>query len=322
MAQNVVIKNSMKTPIFDGVGRNSAKIHWLLFEDYLTETEVDDALKIAKFRITLSGDPREWYEDNKASFTSIAILKTLFLNEYSPEESRAEYLRQLQTIKMGDKENLLDYKKRVFRTAVKAKLKDDADLITTQFVAGLPDSIRNHVRSRRDESLDDAYKTAQAVMVEKPTVVTPDSLLVAQRDRKYDLLSTGSDIDALADRVHKLMYVGDRGRQTSNSRSRPYDGGRYRSQSRSASRSHSRGRHDRRGRDQTPRRGRDQTPRRDRNTSKGSKDRRVSFRGKSRSPSPGPCYYCGQHGHLADSCHLLKKHLREGRVTVQKDQNF
>ena len=39
-------------------------------------TEVPAAEQV-KLCITLSGDPREWYEDNKASYTSVAILKQL-----------------------------------------------------------------------------------------------------------------------------------------------------------------------------------------------------------------------------------------------------
>jgi len=320
--QQVVINNSMRPPKFDGVHDKDANIHWLLFTDYIAEANIAEAQRVNKFRITLTGEPRQWFEDNKASFTTFDQLEQLFKAEYGPQVSRAGYIKQLQNITMLPNETVIDFKKRVFRTACKASLQDDGEMVITAFVGGLPQNIRDHVRSKRDANLDEALKTAQALMLDVPQVA-PEATAYSVRDmtkRSDKCKITDLDMDVLTGKVQQLMY-NDRkqgqhpiSRNRSDSRGRGYQKPYYdRRMSGSNSRSNSRGRQERRGRDPTPRRER-------RNDSNGSQNRKVAFKSKSRSPSPGACYYCGKNGHIADSCRVLRKHLREGKIKMQNFQ--
>ena len=313
---NVTVRNDhVRSPTFDGVTKHDADIHWLLFTDFLTEAKVAEENKISKFRITLIGEPRMWFETNKDSFTSLDVLEAKFKAEFSPVTTRAEYLKQFQQLTIQPSETLIMFKKRLIKIAIKAKIQQDEELITTQFVAGLPASIRNHVRARRDANIDDAFKTAQAVLVDTPTTEVSTS---------YAITNESNPISGLTAQMQRLMYANDKGsrsertRSTSRSKynsrqdrdnrsaSRSRQGrSERREQSRSSSRSHSRGRPYRR--DQTPR-GR-----------KSSRDKAVSFRSKSRSRSPVRCFYCNKSGHIFGNCRLLLKHLQEGKI---KPENF
>ena len=314
MANNVVI--SMRPPKFSGTKDDDAISHWLAFLDYVEENNIDNNAKVSKFRITLSGEPRQWFEDNKETLNTLDLLEKGFKAEYGPQTTQSQYADQLQNMKMLPEETLPAYKKRVARIATKAGLQAHTGLQISAFLKGLPASIQDHVRSKRDDSLDEVLKTAQAMMVTIPssTEVTAPAVYAVQATPSRRQVSN-SDVDNLANNVQRMMYNERQPRPRNRSTSRDR---RPRSQSYSQSRSRSRGR--RYNRDQTPRKypynpkynQKDRSQ--DRYRSHGSKDRKVSFRSKSRSPSPGPCYYCSKHGHTADFCKVLKKHLREGKL--------
>lgn len=314
----VIINNNTKPPYYDGDKSKDANVHWLKFQDYIEEANIPEDLRVSKFRLTLQGEPRQWYEDNKDSFADLNTLERLFKAEFTDSATHAEYWRQLQTIKMQPNESVVEYKKRVFRTAVKANMKDDKEIVVSCFISGLPENIRSHVRSKCDTSLDDALKTARTVLIDTPAsqATAAPTVFSVQQDKH-------SAMNDLTKQVSHFRLTDSQPRNRSSSRNRfhsKYDRSSSRSRygqrflpnrhvSRSNSRSHSRGRNQRRGRDATPLRQR-------RDTS-GSKDRGVTFRSKSRSPSPGTCYYCNKPGHTSDFCRVLKKHLRQGKIKMQ-----
>ena len=137
--------------------------------DYVEENNVYPEAKVSKCRITLSREPRQWYEDNKASLNILDLLEKGFKAEYGLQTTQSEYADQLQNMRMLPGETLPAYKKRVARIATKAGLQVHNDLQISALLKGLPANIQDHVRSKRDESLDEVLKTAQAMMVTNPS---------------------------------------------------------------------------------------------------------------------------------------------------------
>ena len=110
MANNVVIP--MRPPRFSGTKDEDAILRWIAFLDYVEENNVDPNAKVSKFRITLSGEPRQWYEDNKASLNTQDLLGKGFKAEYGLQTTQSEYADQLQNMRMLPGETLPAYKKK------------------------------------------------------------------------------------------------------------------------------------------------------------------------------------------------------------------
>ena len=72
---------------------------------------------------------------------------------------------------------------------------------------GLPANIQDHVRSKRDESLDEVLKTAQAMMVtnSSSTEVTAPAVYKIQATPSRGQVSN-NDVDNLSNEVQRMMY--------------------------------------------------------------------------------------------------------------------
>ena len=143
-------------------------------------------------------------------------------------------------------ETLPAYKKRVARRATKAGLQAHNGLQISAFLKGLFANIQDHVRSKRDESLDEVLKTAQAMMVTNPSSAEVTAPAVYKIQAAPSRLQVSSDdVDNLSNEVQRLIYNErqpcPRNRSTSRDRRR---------KSQSFSQSRSRGRRYNRG--QTP----------------------------------------------------------------------
>ena len=102
--------NLVKPPSFFGKPDEDCKAHWLKFQDYYEEVNVPEDQRIAKFRITLYGVARTWYELNKATFIDLATLENAFLAEYLTQPSRAELLKIFNKLQMGPGETLVAFR--------------------------------------------------------------------------------------------------------------------------------------------------------------------------------------------------------------------
>lgn len=338
---NVVV-NSSRPPQFSGRDNEDCDVHWLKFIDYCEDASIADGQKISKFKVTLSSDARQWYEDNKDSFTSIPILKNAFIAAFSQAQSRSELLQQFQSLALGPSETLQSFKKRVKHIASKAKITDQ-EMVTLQFIKGLPATIQGMVYARRDATLDEAFQTAQAVhshiptasqtmLAYQPAATPPFSLYPPPLDK------VTHPYNDVAEQFQQLYVTrrnntspargrqwspqrrdsrdryrsGDfpRARRSPSDSRRGYKDDRYRSNSRDGrrpSRSPSRGRESMH-RPPTPRRA--------------SGDRQVSFsdRPRSQSPSPMVCLFCQQKGHKYAQCYKLRQMLQNG--SFHGIQNF
>lgn len=316
-AVQVSISNP-RVPIFSGKDTENCDLHWLLFQDYVTENNIANDQQVAKFRITLNSEAREWYELHKAELVNAATLERLFKAAFAQQISRSQLLKQFNTMSLNPGETIPAYSKRLKTLATKAKI-NDTEMLVSQFVEGLPESIRPMVKARRDETLEDATLTAQAVHSDAPPIPTGATAFSMKK-------TDDAELSELITQQMKALFVANRPYQRSDSRDRGRDHGRdrgrdrgrpnyqssrypnnnRRSVSRDSSRSQSRGR-DRYERRPTPRR-------------QSSGERRVSFNdraaSKSRSPSPISCYFCKK-GHRYSECSQLRRALRDGKIHTQ-----
>jgi len=352
MAEPVnVVVNFNRPPQFSGRDNEDCDVHWLKFIDDCEDCPIAEAQRITKFRVTLSSEARQWYEDNKDSFTTVAGLKAAFVAALSQQQSRPELIQQFQTLALRPSETLQAFKKRVKHIASKARIVDQ-EMITLQFVKGLPASIQGMVYARRDATLDEAFQTAQAVHSYLPAAA-PQAMLAYQSApaplpcqppaqvpipslSPYQPSPNTVPMNDMADQFQQL-YVNRRvnasparGRQWSpQNRGDRYRSGDFPRARRSPSdsrREFSEDRYRPNNRDdrrpsRSPSRGRDSmrrppTPRR------ASGDRQVSFsdRPRSQSPSPIVCLFCQQKGHRYAQCYKLRQMLQNG--SFHGDQNF
>lgn len=346
----VVFKHGLSAPKFKGLPTEKANMHWLLFNDYCEELEVPEDQKIRKFKLTLVDNAREWYQVNEDSFITLDTLKTSFLQAFGPSQNRTDLLRQFAAAKMSPAETVTMFNNRLSSLAHEAKITDQ-EMILSQFISGLPESIQQSVRVKRDATITEALKTA--IAAQPPTTAMPHSTAFSLQKRSTNNISAQtnrkSSHDALADEMQQV-YISrrspsqspTRGRDSrpdhhfrdasrSHSRGRPY---RPHSKSRSAYRSNSRNRgsdyespvrrrYDRPYRPESrsaERRHQSPGPR-NRRTSPGP-NKRVQFDAKSRrsaSRSPGVCNYCAKRGHYWENCRLFRDAMRQGRI---KHENF
>ena len=122
--------NVVHLPTFYGRDNEDCHSHWLKFQDYIEETNVDENGKVDKFKITLHGDSRMWYEEKKASFITLALLKTAFLANYSLELSQSEWIAQFRALKLKAGESMPAYRKRVKLVAQKAKITNNMMIVS------------------------------------------------------------------------------------------------------------------------------------------------------------------------------------------------
>lgn len=320
---------NVRPPLFSGQEHEDCEVHWLKFLDFVDDSRIPQDQQVQKFRTTLNNDARQWYHLNQASFTDLVALKTAFTTTYAKHINRSDLLKQFNSVSLGPSESLLTYKNRVQKLALQAKITDD-EMVVMQFIEGLPASVKGIVRARRDNTLEEALKTAQAVYTD--SIQTPHTALPVQAVTKQQL------DEEIAAQVKALYIANNYGGTPSHShrQSRDYARSRSdrvnRSQSRDRqSRSNSRNRFNRfptpgryspaRDRRYSPARDRRYSPARDRRYSPArdsrspGRDKKVSFSANQRGASPRPltCYYCGE-DHIYADCPALRKDLRDGKV--------
>jgi hypothetical protein len=325
-----------------------AVAHWIAYNDLCTIAEISDNDKVNLFKITLLGEPRIWFNDNKDSFTDIATLERAFKNTYGKIVSREEYLKQFRNASMKEGEDISQFRNRVRTLAAKAKI-TDPELVLFTFIDGMPAHIRPALRAIKDKSIDECMLTARALLSEQPASSVSQIFAATQQnptanvsndlaDRMENLLLTyqkshhhdhdhprKSNHDSYADHRQSRSRYSDR--HTTRRSSRSYSRGRSyhrhgdSSFSRQNSRSHSRGRvsdkspsynhydHQRR----SPSQSRDRRSR-SRDT---TVDRKVSFQ---RSQSPIICDVCKTPGHPWRQCRKLQKAIASNNFKIE--QNF
>jgi hypothetical protein len=324
---NVHLANT-KPPFFYGKETEDCNVHWLKFIDYVEEVQLPEDRIVSKFRITLHGDARQWYEVHKADFTDANVLEQRFKEAYRTEISRSELLKQFHRIKLGPSETLVSFKNRLKHLALKAEIRDE-EMIRSQFIEGLPDNLKIHVTGRRDTSLEDVLKTAQAVMAVTTPAATAQTIYVAQSDsckpsNTYEAYAGHTEADMLASQMSHFHVSRPSGRSPAHSPSRSrqrYDQRNSEKSSyhrRSPSRSVSRDRdyeRNSRGWDSSQNRGNNRSDRYPTPGRYGSKsphrdNKRVAFDNQ----QSLECWYC-QGGHMYAECPHLRKALQNGKYS-------
>lgn len=328
--------NDYITEKFINESSQFATAHWLSFKDFLEDAGLaTDADKIRQFRRTLAGEPRVWFSENEALFTTVKELEKLFKSAYGKTITRQEYLKRFRELSIKSGEELSKYRNRVRSVASKAKI-TDAEQIMFQFVDGLPAHIRPALRAKRDTTLEECMLTAQALLSEQPSTGsaqlfahTPspsdqlcgkmDSLHFSHQGSSQPHTHSSSQSHMRPSRSHQNFS------SSRNSDSRPHSQNspssqrhRHRSSSRS-DRSTSRSDRSHRSSSRS-----DRSQRLDRSSSRGrshysrnrsnSRDRSVSFNQNDRSNSPVICRYCNIPGHKWASCYKLEKAIMAGQI--------
>ena len=325
MAQQQTVLSS-KPPSFYGKENEDCEAHWLKFEDFCEDANIQAANKITRFRSTLYADARNWYEVNKESFDTLDNLKKSFFDSYKPEIAEGDLTRKFYSISMESGESLFTYKNRVQLAAQKAKIESQVTM-AAQFAAGLPDAIKSTVQAHCHATLSAAYKSASAIYkapVANNAMAMPimadDSHLNRQMGQLYVTRHPSRD------RQPRNTFKNTRPVQNPNKSERTdrYSYGddyasRRNSQERQGSRERPPSRSPSRGRSTS--RGRDTYRRRRPTPGKFSRERQVSFEAQGRKPSRSPsaerCFFCKARGHLYADCRKLRAALKSGDLAPQ-----
>jgi len=76
---------------FEAKNGQKATVHWLLFKDYVAYQEITDENAIKEFIFTLGDEPRIWYDNNVALFTSLNALEKNFKTTFGRATTREEH---------------------------------------------------------------------------------------------------------------------------------------------------------------------------------------------------------------------------------------
>lgn len=167
-------------PKFNAEPTESASQHWLAFEDYVAEHELDEATTIKRFRLTLGKDARWWYEANKAQFQTVVALRSAFKERYSKQTPRSEHVRAFRAISLRPGEKLAAFRNRLDIAAGKANVKDEEDILI-QFIEAMPAHMRPHLRAQGHKTLQAAMGMAQAYLTDDShTQTTPQVMTMAE----------------------------------------------------------------------------------------------------------------------------------------------
>ncbi|MEY3028235.1 MAG: hypothetical protein RIQ77_318 [Pseudomonadota bacterium] len=333
---------------FAGKGDISATAHWLSFLDYLdfegiqqNENYVAEVTK--RFKTTLTGQARQWFEESGKNALSLDDLQNRFKARFGVATSRMDSYMAFHGIKMRPNEALSDYRHRIEAAASKAKITDN-EVILHVFCAGFPDPYRTTIMSRRDNSLEEAFKTAQIVMSPSQQANQPNPVMLscqvesptppAQPQLEKSLAPICDKLEDLVLSFDKLSLkdrITDRqsdSRKRSTSRSRREHPNRSRSRERFRSRTPSyRGRSNDRNYD------RNRSFSRERSLSRNGRNfNRASSKSPRRYKSPAPpdrkitfaddvCTFCNKRGHLWRQCYKVAK-LVQDTADKRQGQHF
>ena len=142
---------------FSGEGTQSPLAHWLQFADYLQIHAVPAPQQVNRFKLTLSGDARLWFEGK--AFNDLNALKNSFIEHFSGYHSREGSLAAFRSIKWKHGEAMETYLGRLRPLA--ERLGYDNDQIRDQFIEGLPHDVKVSVVMARCGDLNTLVETAQ-----------------------------------------------------------------------------------------------------------------------------------------------------------------
>ena len=146
---------------FNGDKNQNPRSHFLSYNDYLQIHNIRDVdIQIARFKHTLSGPARVWFENK--DFDDLDDLKNRFTQYFSGVHSREANARQFRTLVYKTGENLEEYLTRI-RTSAN-QLGYDDNLIRDQFVAGLPHTVQTRLSMSGRNNLQELVDMAQRYM--------------------------------------------------------------------------------------------------------------------------------------------------------------
>ena len=152
---------------FSGEEGEDAVAHYLKFEDHMKElieaagprsNMADDVVKIRKFKKTLSGKARKWF-DRIITPATIAALKKTFLDKYSKDPTRTEDLMTMSQNKMKPNETVQQFGERISESM--ARLECCNEMIKDFFLLGLPHETAMWVRTKDPETFELAFEAAK-----------------------------------------------------------------------------------------------------------------------------------------------------------------
>lgn len=194
-------------------------------------------------------------------------------------------------------------------------------MVATQFVEGLPESIKSFVRAQAKKTLDEAFTVALSVSVGQ-TPPTAPSLLVAQQQHPADSLCAPMQSLRMAQSDHRSPYRGARNRSTSRPRN-TYDHNRYgQSPFRGRRPSRDRGRPRRFSRDSSWSQSRSSSRGRYRKSTPGryTPDKKVEFKNVKDDPSD-TCDFC-KGNHDVTVCRRLRQLVNSKKFRAAQQQDF
>ena len=211
---------------FQGYSSENAMNHFQKYRDYCTIHNLSDDAAIERFRLTLTGLPRQWIKDR--NFRSLNDLEEAFTRQYSKYKSREALIRALAQFKYVPGTPMEKYLADIKELA--GRVGQNSEQIRDHFVNGLPDEMRSSLVMHTYADLNELVEKAQKFIELNPKWASPqvsfaitDSISMSSLAKSIDEIK--GELKSLKERRPKSPFRQGRGRYNYNRPSyRPFYG--------------------------------------------------------------------------------------------------
>ena len=141
-------------------GTQNARSHFLSYEDYCTIHDLQEPDRIARFKLTLSGEARQWIEGKQ--FATFQEMKNQFIRYFTGAHTNLGTTAQFRNLKYIPGETLEKYASRIRALAEEGGINDQ--MCVSQFMIGLPSSLRKDLASTGLDNLNALVERGQLIL--------------------------------------------------------------------------------------------------------------------------------------------------------------
>ena len=142
---------------FFGLKDSNPRSHFLSYEDYCNIHELNDADKLARFKLTLGGEARQWLEGKQ--FQNFQDMKNQFIRYFTGAHTQMGTTAQFRQAKYRPGETIEKYGERIRSLANEGNIGEQMQV--SQFLLGLPAQLRKALSASGLANLNELITRAQ-----------------------------------------------------------------------------------------------------------------------------------------------------------------